>query len=571
MSMSIIRVVSVILLVLMIFFSVFMYKTISKSAELALSEQATIMAESYVKSFDIDKYKHVLETRKEDQVYWEFRNKMIQHLDDIGAMYLFTVDVKSADEMYYMIDGTPEGAEGEAALGEEAVMLLDDKKMKKLLAGETVNTGKVDDPVFGSYVAVYAPIKADDGEYLGILGLNIAADTVNTITYDILKSTALYFIVIGGVLFVSLLVLLSVYIKRKLKPLEEVAISAEQIANGNLNIEITRSSENNEVGAIAEAFANMTENLRALLASLKSTMQETERGFVNVEDGARSIQGQAESISLATGHIAEGNIQVASSMEQSAVTMNVLNEDVNFVNDFLGRMEEVSTNLSDTQTQGLNSLEKLVVETDLTRNKFAEVNNAMDLLHEHSSSIGQNVTDIQSIAEQTNLLSLNASIEAARAGEHGKGFAVVAGEVNTLANQSADATKSIQTSIGAIQTQVKAAVNIVHETFEQFRLQSVEMDKVRTDIFGLASNIGEFQSGLEEITNSIRNLHKEQETMNDEIMNVSGISQETSAATEEVAASIEDVEANIRRFMQEIEEVSRKMEQLEGEANKFTL
>ncbi|WP_176526350.1 methyl-accepting chemotaxis protein [Peribacillus frigoritolerans] len=57
---------------------------------------------------------------------------------------------------------------------------------------------------------------------------------------------------------------------------------------------------------------------------------------------------------------------------------------------------------------------------------------------------------ISKISEQTNLLSSNASLEAARAGESGKGFAVVANEVRSLADDSKEATKNIQSIIQSI-------------------------------------------------------------------------------------------------------------------------
>lgn len=72
------------------------------------------------------------------------------------------------------------------------------------------------------------------------------------------------------------------------------------------------------------------------------------------------------------------------------------------------------------------------------------LNAAMDQLRESSQQIADITDLIDSIAFQTNILALNASVEAARAGESGRGFAVVAGEVQALANRSANASRDIR-------------------------------------------------------------------------------------------------------------------------------
>jgi len=73
---------------------------------------------------------------------------------------------------------------------------------------------------------------------------------------------------------------------------------------------------------------------------------------------------------------------------------------------------------------------------------------------------------IDGIAFQTNLLALNAAVEAARAGDAGKGFAVVASEVRALAQQSADAAKSISGLINDTTQEVAAGVKLVRSAGE---------------------------------------------------------------------------------------------------------
>ena len=81
-----------------------------------------------------------------------------------------------------------------------------------------------------------------------------------------------------------------------------------------------------------------------------------------------------------------------------------------------------------------------------------QINTIAEGLDRAAQHIGEVVQLIETIAGQTNLLALSATIEAARAGDAGKGFAVVAGEVKSLANQTATATKKVRAQIGEIQS-----------------------------------------------------------------------------------------------------------------------
>lgn len=82
---------------------------------------------------------------------------------------------------------------------------------------------------------------------------------------------------------------------------------------------------------------------------------------------------------------------------------------------------------------------------DESRNAANEGAEALGRLTGSAASIGSISTMIGGIARQSRLLALNARIEAARAGDFGRGFGIVASEVRELSEQTAGATRDIDT------------------------------------------------------------------------------------------------------------------------------
>ena len=135
---------------------------------------------------------------------------------------------------------------------------------------------------------------------------------------------------------------------------------------------------------------------------------------------------------------------------------------------------------------------------------------SVDSMHEMralTQRITQITTQIDGIAFQTNILARNASVEAARAGEHGRGFAVVAGEVRTLAQRSADASRQIRELIdasvrqvaegteliehnGSIMARLSDGIGALHGMLEHLRLANTSQSE---QIRGLEQAIGRIQ------------------------------------------------------------------------------
>jgi len=310
--------------------------------------------------------------------------------------------------------------------------------------------------------------------------------------------------------------------------------SMRLLSDGDLDTEIYRSRQKDEIAAMADALEIFRESMikaralsteqdkdRAAKAERASRMEErivefeaTVRAALdNLQRSANSMQTTAQSMSATADR--------SSSLVNAAAT--AAEETSTNVQSVSAGTEQLSTSIADIGRQVVTSAQiarKAVEEADAT-------DSTMQGLADNASRISVVVDLIQVIASQTNLLALNATIEAARAGEAGRGFAVVASEVKSLASQTAKATDEIRGQISSMQDVTTSAVAAIRNIGQTI----AEINAVTTSV---AAAVEEQGTATREIARNIQHAAGGTTQVSSNITGVSTASTEAGAAATEV-------------------------------------
>ncbi len=251
--------------------------------------------------------------------------------------------------------------------------------------------------------------------------------------------------------------------------------AAQQIALGNLNVEVNPSSERDTLG---NALAQMVERLNEVLGRVNDTATE-------VSQGASGIADASETLSI-------GATEQASSLEEMTRTMMEISSQTQTIAENASQANSMTIEASEAAETGHQEIQNMV--------------DAMKEINESSREIGRIIKVIDEIAFQTNLLSLNAAVEAARAGSAGKGFAVVATEVRNLSSRSAQAASETATLIDLAISRVNNGVRIVDRTsnmlqniVQEVTKASTLVDQIAISSADQAQRISQVNSGLQQL------------------------------------------------------------------------
>ena len=246
------------------------------------------------------------------------------------------------------------------------------------------------------------------------------------------------------------------------KLLDEVS----EVSAGDLTVQAEVGPE--LTGEIAEAFNQMTRNLRSLIKQVKDvTMQ---------------VAASASAINDTTEQLAGGSVAQASQIART--------------------------------TTAIASMTQQVQETAKRIKKLGE----------RAQEIAQITGMIDDLSDRTGLLALNASLQAAASGTSSSGFAQVAEEVERLAERSNRLTQQISDLTQSINVETKEVVASMEETIREVIDGSALADKAGRSLV----EIEEVSTQLAELLRSISESTRFQAKSSEDIANsMSGISEVT--------------------------------------------
>lgn len=360
-------------------------------------------------------------------------------------------------------------------------------------------------------------------------------------------------------------------IKRFLHPMAVVAANACQVAEGDLNIEISQDIDLGRLGVLREAFNHMVENLRKMLGELHKSggliRESTEEAMVIIEGITKEARMTA----------AEADLIARESYEQAQETLS-LSEKVRVISRVAESIAEKARGMAENARgsrkmldESMNNATIQLERAEDSLQSFSKVNEAINDLALNSEEIVKIVKVIGDISGQTTLLALNAAIEASKAGELGRGFAVVASEVRKLAELTGKAAIEIYQDIDTIRTKTLGAVANMDESRSIVEKQAAAVKGAEELLHKINGMIESIDSETQNIARAAMDIKEGTDSIEKQFADVVATSQQKAASAQEVMAITEQQEASILHMKEMVGEFADGARELQQELLAFNI
>ena len=226
----------------------------------------------------------------EDELYEKLRmqNLRIRYADP-DVIYVYTMR-KDERGIYFVVDAGEPGEEGIAPFGaiyeEPGPTLVDNfDSMDQAIVEPDIYTDE-----WGSFLSAYAPIYDYAGRKVGVIAVDILADTVLAKQRQVLVQS-LVILSVATLLGTLIGYVTGNYLS---KPISNLAVRAKAFASGDLEVRVNITTRD-EIEELGHAFNDMASQLRGLVTNLETRVSER---TIELEESAKQIQKRAEQLQV---------------------------------------------------------------------------------------------------------------------------------------------------------------------------------------------------------------------------------------------------------------------------------
>jgi twitching motility protein PilJ len=304
------------------------------------------------------------------------------------------------------------------------------------------------------------------------------------------------------------------------------------VASGDLRAQAEVTPD--MTGAIADAFNFMIEELRSIISQVQTTTRQVDSSATRVQTATEDLVTRSE---MQSAQLAE----VSNSIEQMVASVQKIAESVTV-------SAKVADNALENARRGTGAVQTNISAMNRLRDHASETAARIRKLGERSEEITSIVKLIDDVARRANILALNATIQASAAGEKGRGFVVVAREVERLAERSMDATRAITALTQAIQGETSEAVAAIEDTLREVSIG----ERIASEVAGAVAEIETVSNRLSELSHVVLEASQQQaegsESIHRAIGEIASIAEQTAAGMRQSASTVTSLAVSAREL-----------------------
>lgn len=417
------------------------------------------------------------------------------------------------------------------------------------------------------YYVAYLPIEDGTGKVIGMAFAGkeeaLVNASINSIAMKLILATNVIVLICGVIVLL---------ISRKIKePLVIISKNLQLLSEGELKPYKTAKSRITEIDSIIQSRKTLSATLQDIVLKVQNASKDLLGRGTELQNVAVTTSSNAEDISHAVEEMSRGAVSMASDIENATVKVMDMGGKIEGIVGGINDLDNVASGMDSAGKKAMDIIQILDESNNKTVEAIEVVAQNVEATDKSVEEITTAVNFITSIAAQTNLLSLNASIEAARAGEAGRGFAVVANEISSLADQSSESAKQIESILSVLVADSKRSIEKMEEVKTHLQEQQKNLKNTQKEFANVSVGIQDTRSQSDMVDMQAKDCDASRTGVIDIISDLSAISQQNAASTEETTASIEELSATINFVAEQATSVKEQAQILEEAINFFKM